>query len=239
LALPRLNTLDGNALLLKKLSLPRDVAVTLWLAGPADPCGVPQHVWNTLSSGEKDRANRFHRAQDRALFALTRAALRHLLSAETGILPQNIAFADEGPYGKPCLTGRRGPHFNVSHSGSFALIGLSASRPVGVDIEAMRAVGGELDLARTFFSGAEYRALEGLQGRALLSAFYKIWTCKEAVLKACGCGITEHLKEFSVELTTDGYAIHPEPFCFFPPIASIAVGPVEVPEGYVGCYAYR
>jgi 4'-phosphopantetheinyl transferase len=216
--------------------LPSGVAVTLWLAGPADPCGALQHVWNILSSAEKDRANHFYHAQDRALFALTRAALRYLLSAETGILPQNIVFA-EGPYGKLCLTGGGGPHFNVSHSRSFALIGLSASRPVGVDIEAMRALGGELDLAQAFFSDAEYRALKGLVGQTLRLSFYKIWTCKEAVLKACGCGITEHLKEFSVELIKDGFAIHPEPFCFFPAIASIAAGPVDVPAGYVGCYA--
>jgi 4'-phosphopantetheinyl transferase len=106
-----------------------------------------------------------------------------------------------------------------------------------VDIEFMRAAGGELDLARSFFSAAEYRSLEGLANGVLFSSFYRIWTCKEAVLKAHGAGITEHLKDFSVELTTDGYAIHPESDCFSPSLASVAVQPVEVPEGYAGCYA--
>lgn len=222
------------ALPLKQLTVP-GAELTLWLAGPCSG-GVPQHVWASLSSSEKERANRFYRAQDRALFAMTRAALRALLSAATGAMPQKIDFA-EGGYGKPCLAHGRGPHFNVSHSGSFALIGLSASRPVGVDIEAIRAAGGELDLARTFFSEAEYRALERMEESARLSAFYKVWTCKEAVLKACGRGITEHLKDFSVELTPGGCAIRPEPLCSLPEIASISLGPVEVPEGYVGCYA--
>jgi 4'-phosphopantetheinyl transferase len=193
-------------------------------------------LWNILSSSEKDRANRFYRAQDRALFVLTRAALRRLLGEVTGVLPQDIAFA-EGRYGKPYLASGAGPHFNVSHSGSFALIGLSPIRPVGVDIEVMREAGGELELAQAFFSDKEYRALEALDQEALLSSFYKIWTCKEALLKACGKGIAETLKDFSVELTINGCVIRPEPHCFCPAIGSFEIGPAAVPEGYAGCYA--
>ena len=227
---------ETRALPLKRLTLPSGADVALWLAGPAGPGGVPEHLWNTLSRAEKDRANRFLRVEDRALFALTRGTLRCLLSKATGVPAEEIAFA-EGPYGKPCLVGTDAPHFNVSHSGCWALIGFSNVRDIGVDIEFMRAAGGELDLARSFFSAAEYRSLEGLERDMLLSSFYKIWTCKEAVLKACGAGISEHLKDFSVELTEDGYAIHPEPNCFLPALASVAIEPVEVPEGYAGCYA--
>jgi 4'-phosphopantetheinyl transferase len=227
---------ETRALPLERLTLPNGAGVAVWLAGPADSGGVPRHLWNTLSRDEKDQANRFLRVEDRALFALTRGTLRRLLSEATGVAADKIAFA-EGPYGKLCLVGTHGPHFNVSHSGCRALIGFSDSRDIGVDIEFMRAAGGELDLARSFFSAAEYRSLEGLGRDTLLSSFYKIWTCKEAVLKACGAGITEHLKDFSVELTEDGYVIHPEPNCFSSSLASVAVQPVEVPEGYAGCYA--
>ncbi|MDQ6703244.1 MAG: 4'-phosphopantetheinyl transferase superfamily protein [Pseudomonadota bacterium] len=227
---------ETRALPLKRLTLPSGAGVALWLAGPASPGGVPEHLWKGLSADEKDKANRFLRGEDRALFALTRGMLRCLLSNATGVAADKIAFA-EGPYGKPCLAGTHGPHFNVSHSGCWALIGFSDSRPVGVDIEFMRAAGGELDLARSFFSAAEYRSLEGLANGMLLRSFYKIWTCKEALLKAHGAGISEHLKDFSVELTEDGYAIHPEPNCFSSSLASVAVQPVEVPEGYAGCYA--
>jgi 4'-phosphopantetheinyl transferase len=227
---------ETRALPFKRLPSPSGAGVALWLAGPAAPGEIPEHLWNTLSPGEKDRANRFRLAEHRALFALTRGTLRCLLSEVTGVPAEEIAFA-EGPSGKPCLVATNGPHFNVSHSRCWALIGFSDSREIGVDIEFMRAAGGELDLARSFFSAAEYRSLEGLTNGMLLSSFYKIWTCKEAVLKAHGVGITEHLKDFSVELTEDGYAIHPEPNCFSPSLALVAVHPVEVPDGYAGCYA--
>ncbi|MGH6836826.1 MAG: 4'-phosphopantetheinyl transferase family protein, partial [Methylocella sp.] len=220
---------------LKRLTSP-SADVALWLAGPASSSGVPDHLWNTLSPDEKDRANRFHRARDRALFGLTRGTLRRLLGEATGVPAEKIAFT-EGPYGKPRLAETHGPHFNVSHSGCWALIGFSGSRDIGVDIEFMRAAGGELDLARFYFSAAEYRALEVLANGVLLSSFYKIWTCKEAVLKAHGAGISEHLKDFSIELTDDGYVIHPEPNCYSPSLASVTVNPVKVPEGYAGCYA--
>jgi 4'-phosphopantetheinyl transferase len=227
---------ENNALPLKRLTLPSGAGATLWLVGPAGPDRVPEHLWDTLSSSEKDRANRFHRAEDRALFALTRGMLRYLLSEAKGIAADKIAFAD-GPHGKPRLAGTGGPYFNVSHSGCWALIGFSGSREIGVDIEFMRAAGDELDLARSFFSAAECRSLEGLANGVLFSSFYKIWTCKEAVLKAIGAGISTHLKDFSVELTEDGYVIRPEPNCFSPSLASVEVLPAEVPEGYAGCYA--
>jgi 4'-phosphopantetheinyl transferase len=227
---------DARVLPLKRLTLPSGAGVALWLAGPAGPGGVPEPLWKTLSNGERDRANRFLHTRNRTLFALTRALLRTLLSEATSVPADKITFT-EGAYGKPCLVGSGGPHFNVSHSGSWALIGLSDSRPIGVDIELMREAGGELELARSFFSDAEYRALKGLEDSMLLQSFYKIWTCKEAVLKAFGAGISEHLKDFSVELTGERYAIHPGPNCVLPALASVVANPVEVPSGYAGCYA--
>ena len=227
---------DDHALPVKRLTLPSGAGVALWLAGPADPDGVPEPIWNCLSESEKDRANRFLRPQDRSLFALTRAVLRSVLSQATSVPADKLLFA-AGPYGKPRLAGIRGPHFNVSHSGSWALIGVSESRPIGVDIEVMRKAGDELDLARSFFSDAEYRALKRLKNGERLHAFYKIWTCKEAVLKAFGTGISEHLKEFSIELRKERYTIHPEPDCVLPSLASVVVHSIEVPSGYAGCYA--
>ncbi len=223
---------DLPELALKRLPV-QDPDLSLWLAGPA-PAALTGNLWAILAASEKERASRFHRPQDQALFGMTRAALRILLSASAGVAPGELAFS-EGASGKPRLAGG-GPQFNVSHSGSFALIGISPSRPVGVDIEAIRPRGDELDIARAFFSVAECRALEARSAGGRLLAFYQIWTCKEAVLKACGRGIGEHLSQFSVEVSSGRLAIRPEPCCSLA-IASFAIGPAAVPEGYAGCYA--
>lgn len=233
-----MDTIKNDRLPIRQLNCPGagSAAVALWLAGPASPGCVPERLWNSLSKDEKDRANRFLKAQDRALFAVTRAVLRLLLGEATKVPADKIVFA-AGPFGKPCLAGSAGPHFNVSHSGSWALIGLSDTRPIGVDIEFMRKGGGELDLARSFFSDTEYGALENLENGMRHHSFYQIWTCKEAVLKALGVGIPVHLRDFSVELTKERYRIHPEPNCFSPSLSSVIACPVEVPSGYAGCYA--
>jgi 4'-phosphopantetheinyl transferase len=210
--------------------------VKVWLAGPFPE--VPENLWNVLSGTEKDRADRFIHPADRVLFIATRGILRCLLSDATGIAAEQIQFA-EGLAGKPYLSGHRGPHFNVSHSGSFALIGLSESenRPVGVDIERMHFTGDELNVAQSHFSAAEYRALLGLEQEPMLCSFYKIWTCKEAVLKACGAGISEHLKSVTVALNKDGFALRPQHHCFLPGLATVCARPVAVPQGYAGCCA--
>lgn len=227
---------DKRALPLERLPLRPGAGAALWLAGPALQGRVPDLLWTCLSRGEKEKASRIRRAEERMLFAVARGALRVLLGEATGVAAARISFA-QGPFGKPFVAGPGGPHFNVSHSGAFALIGLSERRPIGVDIERLRAAGGEADLARSFFSNSEYRALEGLEGDALLRCFYRLWTAKEAILKACGVGIPEHLKEFSVEATRDGYAIHPEPGGRLPELAAAVVEPAGVPPGYAGCYA--
>lgn len=225
---------DWAAPALSRLPFPGCAGVDLWLAGPSSAGAVPEQMWGILSASEKDRADRFLRPEDRALFVMTRGCLRFLLGTAAGLAAEAVAFA-EGPFGKPYLSGINGPHFNVSHSGAFALIGLSESRQIGVDIELMRRTGDALNVARRFFSAAEFRALQGHEPEAMLPAFYKIWTCKEAVLKACGVGITGHLKHFSVELTPDGFAIHPDPKWI--PGATISAHPVAVPPGYAGCCA--
>ena len=56
-----------------------DPEVRLWLVDVgSDPADLPATSL-PLSHDEIERANRFHHAEDRARFMLTRAALRHLL----------------------------------------------------------------------------------------------------------------------------------------------------------------
>ncbi len=219
---------------------PKDGAANLWLLGLADAAGLEREHALLLSAEEIARAERFLRAEDRRRFILTRAALRSLLGAATGRGPKDIAFAT-GANGKPYLADDsgphfRGPHFNVSHSGAHALIGIS-DRPIGVDIELMRDNLDELELARSFYCADEHEFLSGLAGAARIEGFYKIWTCKEAVLKAFGVGITTHLKDFSVELTFAGYRVRPHPNCFSPALGAIVVEPVEIPSGYAAAIA--
>ena len=90
-----------------------------------------------LSRAEWQRAQRLRHHADVVRTVATRAALRRLLSAHTGIAPEKLVFT-QNAYGKPALENADGPAFNVSHSGHVALIALAPGGSVGVDIERCR-----------------------------------------------------------------------------------------------------
>ena len=124
----------------------------------------------------------------------------------------------------------------MSHSGALALIGISQRRPIGVDIELMRENIEELTLARDFFCGDEHHFLTTLEGAARLEAFYRIWTGKEAVLKAFGVRGHGLSQGFPRALNPAGIDIEPEPGCFTPELAEVRAASVEMPDGYAAAY---
>ncbi|PNG27829.1 4'-phosphopantetheinyl transferase family protein [Methylocella silvestris] len=213
-----------------------DPAAKLWLVEAApDPERIAT-AESLLSFDEIARADRFYRLEDRARAVLSRAALRLIVGEAAGIAPEKLAFS-LGPFGKPLLAARPDLHFNVSHSGELALIGLSAERIIGVDIELMRDNLDEAELARIFFCESEYRLIASKEGAARLEAFYRIWTAKEAVLKALGIGVAASLKDFEVRLSPGPAAIQPRAGSFSPALANVQIEPVAAPDSYVATVA--
>jgi 4'-phosphopantetheinyl transferase len=156
-----------------------------------------QSAW--LSQEEHDRADRFLRAEDRARFVESHAALRLILAGYGDRRPQDLIFAQE-PGGRPVLAShpRAGLHFNLSHSGSLALVGISTATPIGVDVEAIRPVGDPLTIARAHFHRNEIAALTQVPQSRQGPTFFRLWTRKEAVVKALGTGLMGALDGFDV-----------------------------------------
>lgn len=223
-----------------------DPGVKLWLVDVTPDARRLEAAEPLLAPDEIARADRFYHRRDRARFVLARAALRALLGEAVGAPPLALSFA-QGQFGRPALVGHNGPSFNVSHSGAFALVGLAARRTIGVDIEEMRENVDELDLARLFFCEDEYRALAALRDGARCDAFYRIWTAKEAVLKAFGVGIAEYLKAFAVTLAAPdpgsaalaltGLAPRPDGGAFAAKLVGVTLASIEAPHGYAAALA--
>jgi 4'-phosphopantetheinyl transferase len=154
-----------------------------------------------LSEDERERAGRFRFEQHRHRFIVARARLRQLLGQCQGIAPEQVAFT-YGPHGKPALAERNaaGIEFNVAHSGDLALYALTVGSPVGVDVELVRELPKAQAIAESYFSAHERaRMLELPQADRNLS-FFLAWTRKEAMLKACGKGLSVPLRDFSVSV---------------------------------------
>jgi 4'-phosphopantetheinyl transferase len=132
-----------------------------------------------------------------------RAPLRAMLGAYLGI-PADAVALDEDAHGKPRLatapsraSGTPALDFNWSHSGDYALIGLSRGGALGVDIERFGKDRRALEIARRFFDPAEADALATLDARARDDAFIGLWCAKEAVLKAAGEGLSFGLERLA------------------------------------------
>lgn len=97
------------------------------------------------------------------------------------------------PLGKPYLEGFPEAHFSISHTdGCVAFAGGNGS--VGVDTQKIAPV--DLAVAHRFFHPQEVAFIH--ESRDQQTAFYRIWTEKEAYLKMLGTGMRKPLQSFSV-----------------------------------------
>ena len=119
--------------------------------------------------------------------------LQHAL-LQAGV-PKNAQIFEKNALGKPFLTTNLGIHFSLSHSGSWVICAVSRD-PVGVDVEQPRCTA---EIAHRFFQPEE---LDGLELSP--DQLNRLWTAKEAFVKALGGGLTIPLNSFSVFLQEQG-----------------------------------
>jgi len=175
------------------------------------------HIWNfdldkinsqierfekILSNDELTRADKFHFEIDKVRYICSRALLRILLRAYTGLSPNEINFT-LNDYGKPSLSTihhNPGLHFNLSHSKQFMSVGFAKDALIGMDVELMKPLKDHLEIAKRFFSNSEIEQLNAFPKEKILEGFYSCWTGKEAVIKLSGEGLSYPLKDFDVQL---------------------------------------
>ena len=111
-----------------------------------------------------------------------------------------------GAHGKPALTAG-GLDFNLSHSGSAAVIALARGVEVGVDLESPGRPRPHAELARRYFCGPEAESIGSTPETLRETAFLRLWTAKEAVLKALGRGLAFGLDKLEFDATADPPAL--------------------------------
>ena len=106
------------------------------------------------------------------------------------LLEALAASLKKGPYGKPYLAGYPEIHFNISHSGGWAVCAL-ASMPCGVDIQERRSIRSRRMVERTMNAREQRQILEAEDGTG---EFIKLWTYKESCIKLSGEGFHQDMK---------------------------------------------
>jgi 4'-phosphopantetheinyl transferase len=156
----------------------------------------------SLSPAECERADRFHFDKHRAQFVSTRGTLRLLLSSYLDIPAERIGF-QYSDHGKPNLADssrRKSLEFNLSHTEGMAIFGFCRGRRIGVDIEHLRTDFRTAEIAERFFSVSERAALREIPAARSHEFFFRLWTRKEAYIKALGEGLSHPLSQFDVSL---------------------------------------
>ncbi len=158
-----------------------------------------QSLRGSLTPDELDRASRFRFDKHRNQYVLARGTLRSLLAGYLGIPAKAISF-QYSKFDKPSLAQAHDLGFNLSHTEGMAIFGFTRGRRIGVDIEHLRSDFRADEIAERFFSLAEREALRKIPEPRRHESFFRIWTRKEAYIKALGEGLSHPLHQFDVSL---------------------------------------
>lgn len=172
------------------------------------------HVWiaslltdidyfNLLSTDEKMKASRFKNVKEQKIFITSHGILRGLLSGYVDINPYKVHIS-RNKYGKPLLHSEKKElrlRFNLTHSESLACYIFSWKHEVGIDVEYIDNSFDWTQVANQYFTSAELRKLNSTTTELQRNEFYRLWTRKEALLKAKGIGLIglEQLEDNKLE----------------------------------------
>ncbi len=180
-----------------------DDEVHIWQANLKRLSQNPKNFSEYLSPNEKEKAERLKFTHDRDQYILRHYLLRLILCKYCTCQPNELIFRFND-YQKPFISLPQPEEnkFNMSYSDDFMIVGISKQNDVGIDIEKVREISNLEDIAYDNFSQPELEYFNSEPDKK--TAFFKIWTRKEAFIKAVGNGIYFPLKSFCIEIDPSG-----------------------------------
>jgi 4'-phosphopantetheinyl transferase len=157
-----------------------------------------------LSPTEQQRARRLRLKDRREAFIYNRALVRRILAGYVGIEPSDVPLTTSSA-GKPLWDApignaahSPGLSFNLSHRHDLAILAVAQGRTLGVDLEAFDAQTNYDAIARAALSPREMLLYQQIESADRPAALLRMWTRKEAFLKATGLGLGRPLSQIEV-----------------------------------------
>ena len=180
---------------------PRNVA-HLWVARPAE-LEASAEALALMAPDESVRQKRFIFPEHRHEFLATRVLVRRVLGSYLDVPPGTLRF-EQNEHGRPALVEPRSSlRFNLSNTPGLVVCLVSAHHEVGVDTELRTRSPSIVDIASTVFAADELRELLALEGDAKAERAVRLWTLKEAYIKARGMGLALPLEKFAFRFGAD------------------------------------
>ncbi|CAH9143107.1 unnamed protein product [Cuscuta epithymum] len=189
---------------LTPIQLPSPNETHLWYVKPNEVKSeaLLEKYVEILSPTEKENVLRMAGDEHKKTALLSRTLVRTTIARyqiSSHVDPRSLKFRKNN-YGKPEVEWQHSDHwlspplhFNMSHTNSLVACGVTGGSPIGIDVEEkQRAVKNNiLSLARRYLSGPEFEFLSSINdSEAQHQEFIKLWTMKEAYVKALGVGFS-------------------------------------------------
>ena len=176
--------------------------VVRWLE-PAAVSEAEVARWlEALDAHERVAAGRFRFVADQRQYIVAHALARGLLGAVTTSPAASLAFRRQ-PGGKPELAQAGAPRrpatkvgFSLSHTRTLVAVAVGRGWTLGIDVEPSGRRAAATEIAERHFAPAEAQ----LVNRQGLATFLRLWTLKEAYVKATGEGLARPLCSFAFQL---------------------------------------
>lgn len=166
----------------------------LWQCRVADnTTEIEASTLTLLSQSERLRYQRTKSVKKRREYLLSRALIRFALS-QLFCQPATYWSLTENPGSPPIINNLPTPLFySLSHSKGYICFVMS-DYPVGVDVQKIQNKNNLIELAEVFMNDAELALFMDYTPATKVTYFYKIWSAKEAYLKAIPKEQQSHLK---------------------------------------------
>ena len=158
-----------------------------------------------LSGPERNRADRQRRPQDRTMHVLAYAFHRMSLAWAMGLSPGSVPLVRDD-MGCPRLPGTAW-HTSLSHADGSVALAMSCEGPVGIDLESRDKAASMPELIDSVCTMTERQRLLH-DPAAIALPLLELWVRKEALLKACGLGMSLEMR--SIEAPADDWVPLPE-----------------------------
>ena len=217
----------------------KDSTTHIWLTDLDVPEARLRYLYPLLSAKEKERAERFKFFRHKRLFIASHGFMRSVLAQYLNLPPEAIT-SIETEHGKPVLDpalfAKTGVHFNLSHSGTLALLAISMDCEVGIDIEYVDRKNRWEKIIKRFFTLSEQADIFDLPEDQQKKAFFQTWTRKEAYMKALGHGLSLAPDTFTLTIPPRAPALVSHDTDKYPAPDIVRFADIEIPDSF-GPYA--
>ncbi|CAI9780229.1 unnamed protein product [Fraxinus pennsylvanica] len=189
---------------LTPIQLPSPMEIHLWYVIPSEVKSeaLLNQYLDILSPCEKENVFQMRGEEPRKRALLARALVRTTIARyqiNSQVSPRSLRFR-KNVHGKPELEWQFSDHwlsphlhFNISHTSSLVACGVTVNSQIGIDVEEKHRTikHNILSFARRYFSKDEVQFLADiLDPEVQRQEFVKLWTLKEAYVKALGRGFS-------------------------------------------------